>query len=80
VVTQTFYYIIENGLEYSYITTKEAFVFLYVSKHNPATLYYHMTVPGNKVDNKEVGFVYLRTAVSQVLSLCLIAFQSEQRF
>jgi len=28
VATQTFHYMIKNGLEYSYITTGEAFVFL----------------------------------------------------
>ncbi|KAL9122915.1 MAG: hypothetical protein Q9187_000527 [Circinaria calcarea] len=79
VVTQTFHYMVENGLEFSYITTGEAFVFLHVQKEDPTTLYYHLAVPGDEVSNEEPEFSIPQIAISQVMSLCLIAFQSEQR-
>jgi hypothetical protein len=41
VLTQTFHYMIQCGLEYSYITTGEAFVFLRIKEEDPTTLYYH---------------------------------------
>ena len=79
VATQTFHYMIQNGLEYSYITTGEAFIFLHIEANDPTTLLYHVTVPSDEVQDNEVGFLYPRTAVSQVVSLCLMAFRSERR-
>jgi len=79
VATQTFHYMIENGLEYSYLTTGEAFVFLQVKEEDPTTLYYHLTVPGHEIDDEELESLFPQTAISQVMSLCLMAFQSEQR-
>lgn len=79
VATQTFHYMIENGLEYSYITTGEAFVFLHIKKKDPTTLYYHLTVPTDDVVDDAEGFLYSQTAISQVATLCLLAFQSKQR-
>lgn len=42
-LTQTFAYMVENGLEYSYLTTGDAFVFLRILEDEPHTLYYHLT-------------------------------------
>ena len=81
VATQTFHYMIENGLEYSYITTGEAFVFLRIDWDDPTTLLYHVAVPSDEVAADNAGgdaFAFHRTAVSQVLGLCLLASRSEQ--
>lgn len=79
VATQTFHYMIENGLEYSYITTGEAFIFLRIKENDPTTLYYHVTVPNDEISETDAGFPYSQTAIAQVASLCLMAFKSEQR-
>jgi len=81
VATQAFHYMIQNGLEYSYITTGEAFVFLHIKDDEPTTLYHHVAVPTEDVDHDDpgVGFLHPRTAVAQVVGLCLMAFRSERR-
>ena len=79
VATQTFHYMIENRLEYSYIATGEAFVFLHIEKDDPTTLYYHVSVPSDEIDDDGSDFPYWQTAIGQVLTLCLMAFRSEQR-
>jgi hypothetical protein len=50
---QTFHYMIQCGLEYSYITTGEAFVFLPIKEEDPTILYYQVTVPREEVDMHE---------------------------
>ncbi len=79
VATQTFHYMTENRLEFSYITTGESFVSLHVKKADPTTLYHHLTVPGDEISNEELKFQFSRTDKGQVMSFCLIAFKSEQR-
>ena len=79
VATQTFHYMIENGLEYSYITTGEVFVFLHIKEDDPTTLYYHVSVPSEEIGDMDLEVLLPQTAVSQVMGLCLMAFQSEQR-
>ena len=79
VATQTFHYMIENRLEYSYITTGEVFVFLRIKEKDPATLYYHVAVPTEEAATEGSGFLHSQTAIGQVMSLCLMAFQSNQR-
>ncbi|KAL2045353.1 hypothetical protein ABVK25_012193 [Lepraria finkii] len=85
VATQTFHYMIENGLEYSYIATGEAFVFLRIDweeEKSPTTLFYHVAVPSDDVaaDNAGKGvFDSQRTAIGQVLGLCLLASESKRR-
>ena len=69
---------IENGLEYSYITTGEAFAFLHVEEHDPTTLHYHVAVPSEDM-NEKLGISSSQTAIGQVMGLCLMAFQSKQR-
>jgi hypothetical protein len=74
VATQTFHTMIESGLEYGYITTGEAYVFLQVREDEPQTLYYHVSIPG-----EHGQLSHSHTAVSQVMSICLLAVQSSQR-
>ena len=79
VATQTFHYMIENGLEYSYISSGEAFVFLRIQESDPTTLYYHVAVPNDDVSDDDANFLYSQTAIGQVVSLCLMAFKSRRR-
>ena len=80
VLMQMFYYMIQCGLEYSYITTGETFVFLRVKEEDPTTLYYHVTVPKEEVDmHEDPQSRVLHTAVGQVLSFCLLAMKPQQR-
>ena len=86
-VTQTFSYIIENGLEYGYLGTGEAYMFLRVHKNNPDTVYYRLCIPREEV-GKETGWgpdsdhenrLHL-TAMSQVSAFCLQAGRRSQGF
>ena len=78
VVTQTFSYMIESGLQYGYIHTGEAFVFLHVKHDDPTTVYYHLSVPNIDVgsstgwspNSEEPNRLHL-TAVGQVLAFTI---------
>ena len=85
-VTQTFSYMIENGLEYGYLGTGEAYVFLRVQEDNPETVYYRLCIPKEEVGN-ETGWrpdldqenrLHL-TAVAQVSAFCLQAVKTKPR-
>ncbi|KAL1977050.1 hypothetical protein VTN31DRAFT_3332 [Thermomyces dupontii] len=77
VITQTFRYMIEAGLEYSYFTTGEAFVFLNIDWKDPTVLYYHLANPLAEVEAHKDNAVYC-TAISQVLVFTLRAIRSPQ--
>ncbi len=79
VATQTFHYMIENGLKYSYITSGQAMIFLQIEEDDPTTLHYHVTVPSEDVEEDGPKFLYQKTAIFQVVALCLMAFQSQRR-
>jgi hypothetical protein len=74
-VVQTFHYMIEGGLEYSYITTGEAFIFLKIDWNHPDVLYYHLAEPGEEVQAHPDNLRHC-TAVSQVLAFTLLAVAS----
>ena len=84
VVTQTFSYMVECGTQYGYITTGEAFVFLYIKlEENAKTVYYHLAEPNEDVNAQKLDFPktenYLhRTAISQVLAFSVLALESAQ--
>ena len=78
VATQTYHYMILNRLRYSYITNGEAFVFLHVTDNDPTTLYYHVTVPKEEIQNDGLEFPYSQVAISQIISLCLMAFSHDE--
>ena len=64
-LTQTYRYMVENGLAYSYLTTGEAYVFLYIIEFEPHTLYYHLVEPNAKAEvQDEVDILLCRTAIS----------------
>ena len=80
ILIKIYSYMLESGIEYGYIVTGEAFVFLRVMVDDANTLYYHLAEPIEEVKpGDRLGFQHPLTAVSQLLSFCLIALQSEQR-
>jgi hypothetical protein len=79
-LTQTYGYMLENGLEYSKLVTGEADVFLQLKEDEPHTLYYHLAEPNIEAEaHSEVDILLCRTAVSQNLTFCLMALNSKPR-
>ncbi|PWY90674.1 hypothetical protein BO70DRAFT_306788 [Aspergillus heteromorphus CBS 117.55] len=85
VITQTFSYMIHAGLEYGYVCTGEAFIFLRVLQDDPSTVYYYLSVPeedvgpvtwtGNPHDDNRLHL----TALGQVLAFTLRALRVPTR-
>ena len=79
-ITQTYSYMLESGVVYSCIITGEAMVFLWIKEDESNTLYYHLAEPNEEVYPGEgLGFQHPLTAVSQLLSFCILSFQSKRR-
>ncbi|CAG8982361.1 hypothetical protein HYALB_00013990, partial [Hymenoscyphus albidus] len=79
-LSQTYTYMIENGLKYSKLGTGEADVFLLIKEEEPHTLYYHLAEPNIEAEaQSEVDTVLCRTAVSQTLTFSLMALDSKPR-
>ena len=71
VLAQIYTYMIDSGIQYAYLTTGEAFVFLYLPDGDRQTLHYSLVIPKDaftKFDND-----FSRTAIGQVLSFCILA-------
>ncbi|KJF60363.1 uncharacterized protein CIMG_10489 [Coccidioides immitis RS] len=80
VVTQVFDYMIKSGLEYSYLSTGKAFIFLRIEEADPTTMFYHLIMPDEEqLTAKDLKTNAFHTAVGQVLSFSLLAFTSERR-
>ncbi|KAL1992408.1 hypothetical protein VTN49DRAFT_4440 [Thermomyces lanuginosus] len=77
VITQTFHCMIEFGLEYGYLTTGEAIVFLKIDWEDPTVLYYHLANPLAEIEAHKDNAVYC-TVISQVLAFTLRAIRSPQ--
>ncbi|KAJ5159176.1 uncharacterized protein N7500_008827 [Penicillium coprophilum] len=80
-IVQEYHVMIQEGLEYSYVTTGIARVLLRVPRDNPSTLYYHFCDPNSEVDPPEAEnrFQEPKTSIARVLCLCLMAFRSSIR-
>lgn len=78
VLAQEYHIMIQEGLEYSYITNGLALVLLCVPYEDPSMLYYYPCELNMDVsqENPEV-FQQPRTAIARVLCLCLMSFQSQ---
>ncbi|KKK18214.1 hypothetical protein P175DRAFT_0508565 [Aspergillus ochraceoroseus IBT 24754] len=86
VITQTFSYMIHGGLEYGYVCTGEAFIFLRVLHDDPSTVYYYLSVPEEDVGtttgwtgNPRDGNRLHLTALGQVLAFTLRAVRVPTR-
>ena len=77
-LTQTYGYMIESGLEYSYLVTIEAFVLIWIKENDPHTLYYYLAEPNIEAEaQSEVNILLCHTAEGQTLTFCLMALDSE---
>lgn len=71
---------IQEGLEYSYLTNGIARVPLRVPQDEPTTLYYFFCDPHNEVNAEgDITSQVWKTSVARVLCLCLLAFRSPIR-
>ncbi|KAG5204527.1 Lipopolysaccharide kinase [Trichophyton interdigitale] len=74
-LVQEFHVMINEGLEFSYITNGLAYVLLRVYDNDPTTLYYYFCNPNKEVDSDALS----RTAIARVLCLCLMSCRSPVR-
>ncbi|KAJ5768136.1 hypothetical protein N7533_000719 [Penicillium manginii] len=79
-IVQEYHVMIQEGLEYSYVTNGITRVLLRVPRDKPTTLYYFFCDPNSEVD-PEGDFIsnLSKTSVARVLCLCLMAFHSPVR-
>ncbi|KAL7789024.1 hypothetical protein V8C37DRAFT_386986 [Trichoderma ceciliae] len=75
VVTQLFSYMIGKGLQYGYVCTGQAFVFLHIAD-DPSTVYYSVCVPRVDVMDDDETRLH-RTAAAQVFAFILQALRVE---
>ncbi|KAI9836284.1 MAG: hypothetical protein M1819_001621 [Sarea resinae] len=78
-IAQTYSYMIESGLEYGYVCTGEAYVFLMIDWKSPDTVHYHLAEPNEEVKQIETvsGVFIMRTAIAQVLSFAQMASRAD---
>ncbi|KAJ5335850.1 uncharacterized protein N7506_005786 [Penicillium brevicompactum] len=73
-IVQEYHVMIQEGLEYSYVTNGVARVLLRVPYNDPSTLYYFLCDPNSEQSPQEPT-----TSIARVLCLCLMAFRSPVR-
>ncbi|THC89327.1 hypothetical protein EYZ11_011230 [Aspergillus tanneri] len=79
-IVQEYHVMIQEGLEYSYVTNGISRILLRVPRDDPNTLYYFFCDPNSEVNPEvEDSFQLLKTSVARVLCLCLMAFRSPPR-
>ncbi|EKV07085.1 metalloprotease m41 ftsh [Penicillium digitatum] len=76
VITQIFSYMIDSGVQYGYICTGEAFVFLHIPEDDPTVVQYFMCIPNQDVQADDELRLH-RTAIGQVLAFTLQALAAE---
>lgn len=72
VIAQIYTYMIDSGIQYAYLTTGEAFVFLHTQEQDRETLYYHMVIPKD-TSTSEATNAISNTAIGQVISFYILA-------
>lgn len=79
-LVQKFHVMIQEGLEYSYLTNGLAMVLLRVPHNDPTTLYYHLCKPNMEANPEDdQSFRQPVTSIACVLCLCLMSFGSRLR-
>ncbi|KAG0156375.1 hypothetical protein PDIDSM_3553 [Penicillium digitatum] len=73
-IVQEYHVMIQEGLEYSYVTNGVARILLRVPYDDPSTVYYFFCDP-----NSEQSLQEPKTSIARVLCLCLMAFHSPVR-
>lgn len=80
VVTQTFEYMIDNGLEYGSFTTGLAEVYLSVLEDDPETVHFSLIEPQLDVTPSDpANFCYAFTTISRLLGFYLMTLHSPVR-
>ncbi|WAO93440.1 Protein kinase domain-containing protein [Fusarium falciforme] len=74
VVTQLFSYMIGKGIQYGYVCTGEAYIFLHIPD-DPSCVYYSVCVPSLDVQDDDEARLH-RTAVAQAFAFVLQAIRS----
>lgn len=78
-IVQELHAMIQDGLEYSYLTNGLIDVQLWVPYDDPRTLYYHLGDPGVYGMAGVAGPVIPRTRIERSLCLCLMSFRAPLR-
>lgn len=78
-IVQEFHVMIQEGLEYSYLTNGLMDVQLWVPYDDPTTLYYHLGDPGMYGTAGGAGPGIPRTRIERALCLCLMSFRAPLR-
>jgi hypothetical protein len=78
-IVQEYHVMIQEGLEYSYVTTGVGLILLRVPYDKPSTLYYHFCEPNQEVDDGDGDLPHPDTSIARVLCLCLMSFRSKLR-
>ncbi|KAJ5353811.1 hypothetical protein N7541_006375 [Penicillium brevicompactum] len=79
-LAQEYHIMIQEGLEYSYLTVGLALVLLRVRADDPETLYYQLCEPATDIEvNGDRSFEQPMSAIARVLCLCLMSFKSQVR-
>ena len=56
-IAQVYTYMIDSGIQYAYLTTGEAFVFLYTQEQDRTTMYYHLAMPKDASTSGTVNWI-----------------------
>lgn len=79
-IVEEYHVMIEEGLEYSYLSTGVARVLLRVPHDDPSTLYYSFCDPHTEVDiENRHTFQQPLTSLARVLCICLMSLRSPLR-
>ncbi|KAJ5738680.1 hypothetical protein N7493_001835 [Penicillium malachiteum] len=79
-IVQEYHVMIQEGLEYSYLTNGLTRVLLRVPQDEPSTLYYFFCDPHSEVNVEgDITSQIWKTSIARVLCLCLMAFRSPIR-
>lgn len=79
-LVQEYHVMIQEGLEYSYVTNGIARVLLRVPRDDPSTLYYFLCDPNSEIYSEDrISFRQPRSSIARTLCLCLMAFRSPAR-
>lgn len=79
-IVQEHHVMIQEGLEYSYLTNGLTRVLLRVPRDQPSTLYYLFCDPHSEVTpESDITSQLWKSSVARVLCLCLMAFRSPTR-
>ncbi|MCJ1250138.1 hypothetical protein MMC30_007364 [Trapelia coarctata] len=79
VLCQAYTYMIQEGLEYGYIATETAIIFLRVPEDPGVTLLYHLVDVTQEVNNDGLDEMVWHTAVAQTLVFALCACNTTPR-